>query len=451
MKKIVSAFFALVLCLLCVPSARAADNSGWDTYRIQWSMAMTAHLTGNALDAAGKGQSKGENQYLTAFSQIPYLTPDRAMVLEYAKDQAEAAQKALGVEKELWSAVAPALAKAINGQNSRDYARAAERTKAEGDRCVEWSGCYSLVLLMYGEEISLSALNGIGLINSRAAFVISTREINERFSEADVAAYVRQLGIDMPLVRVYERADLDRMLAERPWTGSTGFTLLANALVASDKRKEVMLSPWLDPDAPNITDSMRYNMVIPLLRSMTTVDQALLKTVAEQWLPLCPADTKDPVEDFLNATNNLAYDRHVAPPTVKYGTELHETKLKADGTYLVVFERTVPGEKAQSWYDLFLEAVLPPVNIPETVGAADYIIRCSVTYEGGKDKGNIHLHYPLTHITVHDAHTGEMLRDLGSVKRTLSGTVTLPAGDTWWDPLYTHVWSKIRALFMTKV
>ena len=44
MKKIVSAFFALVLCLLCVPSARAADNSGWDTYRIQWSMAMTAHL-----------------------------------------------------------------------------------------------------------------------------------------------------------------------------------------------------------------------------------------------------------------------------------------------------------------------------------------------------------------------------------------------------------------------
>ena len=57
----------------------------------------------------------------------------------------------------------------------------------------------------------------------------------------------------------------------------------------------------------------------------------------------------------------------------------------------------------------------------------------------------------MTHITVHDARTGELLQDLDSVKRTLSGVVMLPKGDTWWSPLYGKVWAKIQPLFMEQI
>jgi hypothetical protein len=53
----------------------------------------------------------------------------------------------------------------------------------------------------------------------------------------------------------------------------------------------------------------------------------------------------------------------------------------------------------------------------------------------------------MTHITVHDAHTGEMIQDIGYYKRRLTGTMMLGSGDTWWDPLYTELWLYIRKLF----
>ncbi len=61
--------------------------------------------------------------------------------------------------------------------------------------------------------------------------------------------------------------------------------------------------------------------------------------------------------------------------------------------------------------------------------------------------GGAHLHYPDTRVTVHDAKTGALLRELGSVRRTLSGTVMLSKGDTWWDPLRTELWKYISVLF----
>jgi hypothetical protein len=158
----------------------------------------------------------------------------------------------------------------------------------------------------------------------------------------------------------------------------------------------------------------------------------------------------DPVGKLLQE-GNVAQRMPIAPPALEYGDELHETALKENGTYLVVFQRTVPEKELEAWYDVILEAALPVESIPTTVEDADYIILCSVTYEGGVSKGETHLHYPLTHITVHDAHTGELVRDLGEVKRTLSGVVMLPKGDTWWSPLYGKVWAKIQLLFTEQI
>ena len=112
--------------------------------------------------------------------------------------------------------------------------------------------------------------------------------------------------------------------------------------------------------------------------------------------------------------------------------------------------RAVPDQEPVSWYDLVLEAALPTANIPENPEDADYIIRCYTTFDGGVKNGKAHLHYPVTRITVHDAHTGEMLRDLGQVKRTLHGVIMLAPGDTWWSPLRTMLWEKIEPLFAEK-
>ena len=68
------------------------------------------------------------------------------------------------------------------------------------------------------------------------------------------------------------------------------------------------------------------------------------------------------------------------------------------------------------------------------------------TWEGtniGINNGDAHLHYPFTYITVHDAHTGEKVKDLGWIKRELTGTIMISDGDTYWPPLRTELWEVI--------
>ena len=143
-------------------------------------------------------------------------------------------------------------------------------------------------------------------------------------------------------------------------------------------------------------------------------------------------DADDPAVYLLKQSDE-AYKRSEPAPEPEYGGELREAELKPDGTYLAVIVRAVPDQEPVSWYDVVLEAALPPANI-----------------DGGVKNGKAHLHYPVTRITVHDAHTGEMLRDLGQVKRTLHGAIMLAPGDTWWSPLRTMLWEKIGPLFAEK-
>lgn len=455
MKKIVSAFLALVFCLLIVPVAGAEEVSEetkrLDTSRMEWAMAMTAHMAGNALDRADETDTYPVHRYMERFSGLGYMSPDRAVVLEFDKAQATSALKALGIYTFSWEDAAPALAETINQLYSPDYTQAAQLSQAEGSTTLEYSKYFTLILLMYGSDISLTSLTAYGTTNSRSAFIISTKSINESFGEADVAGYVQKLGLEMPLVRVYEKADMDELLRENPWTtGSSSFQHLADALLSSNKRRGTLFLAWMGSESPYITVDMRFGMLVSLLRSMEEPDQVTLIVLARSWLPRLGETVTDPAGKLMQQAY-AASRMPIAPPEIEYGEELHEAELKTDGTFLVVFERTVPEQETESryetWYDTILEAALPAAHIPGAVEAVDYIIRCSVTYEGGVSQGGVHLHYPLTRVTVHDARTGEMVRDLGSVKRTLAGTIMLPKGDTWWDPLYGPVWNKIQPLF----
>ena len=141
MKKIVSVFLTLVLCLLLIPAARAEEDDEktkrLDTSRIQWAMAMTAHMAGNALDRMEEAQTSLERHYLKQFAQLPYMAPGKAVVLEFNKTQAAAAQRALGIQG--WENVGPTVAQMVNQRFSDEYTLAADRAQAEGSTSLEYS------------------------------------------------------------------------------------------------------------------------------------------------------------------------------------------------------------------------------------------------------------------------------------------------------------------------
>jgi len=456
MKKMICILCALVMSLsICVSAGAEAygiETKSLDLERIEWAMAMTAEIAGNALDRTETAKTDRERIFLTQFSKISYLSPEKAIVLEFSEDQIKPVKTVLGIDSSSgfranWEDVGPALAEFINQQFSKDYTRAASLTQAEGETTIEYSKYFTVILLAYGDHISVTSLTGWGNINSRSALIISTQDISRNQGEADIDLYIQKFGLDRPLVRIYEKAELDQMTADDPWgTGSPSFEKMANAILASENRRETMLPAWMQSTSPYLDNAMKYHMIISALRSMETADQTLLRNLVQDWLPILAENTEDPVNDLLREGNTAAEGK-IAPPAVAYGEELHETELKADGTFLTFFDLTIPDQDLISWYDVILEAALPLNRIPETVETADYIIRCSVTYEDGISKGDAHLHYPLTHMTVHDARTGEMLKDLGSVKRTLNGVVMLNSGDTWWHPLYTQLWPSISTLF----
>ena len=454
--RVIRLLYVLILCASICSFAEAEDygieTKSLDLERIEWAIAMTAEIAGNSLDRMEEAETVRQRSYLSRFARIPYLSPDKAIVLEFSEDRVESVKAALGIDsgssfRAGWEDVGPALAERINQQFSADYTQAARLTQAEGETGIEYSRYFTIVLLPCGDDISVTSLTGWGNINSRSAMIISTGDISSNLGEEDIALYIQKLGLDMPLVRIYEKNDLDRMIAEDPWgTGSSSFEKMASALLSSEKRRETLLSAWMRSESPCIHNGMKLRVAVSALRGMETADQDFVHDVAQNWLPVLAENSEDPVRDFLSE-GNVAGEGGIAPPAIVYGDELQESELKADGTFLTVFDLTVPNEDTVFWYDVILEAALPPDRIPDAVEAADYIIRCSVTYEGGISNGDAHLHYPLTHITVHDAHTGVMLQDLGYNKRRLTGTIMLQNGDTWWRPLYAELWLYIAKLF----
>ena len=452
MKKIISLVLMLCIISACLPAlceAYGVETKRLDTSRIKWAMAMTADMAGAALDGAGQAETERERRFLSLFARTDYLSPDKAIVLEFDKVQMNAALRALGAGDRGWDAAAPALAGYINKQFSEDYARAAGLAQAEGETTIEYSKYFTMILLACGEDISVTSLTAYGHINSRSAFVISTREICKNLGEADIGNYIQQFGLQMPLVRVYEKSELDAMIEENPWGMDSAFNHMADALLKTPARRETLLPAWMQSGSEYLNARMKYNLIITMLKRLETADQRLIKELAGEWLPALaesPDGSEDQTEKYLGEAGG-ARDSHIAPPEVPYGEELRERDLKTGGTYLAVFDLTIPERDTVSWYDAVLESALPADRIPESFGSADYIIKCSVIYEGGVSSGGAHLHYPLTHVTVHDARTGELLRDLGSVKRKLSGAMMIGKGDTWWEPLYSQIWLYVRGLF----
>ena len=450
MRKALCFLLALMLGLLFLPSVTAETDTetlGRDPYRIQWAIAMTADMAGNALDRMEEAGSSRESSWMSAFTRVPYLSPDRAVILEFSEAQRRPVLAALGITEGGWDRVGPALADYINSQFSADYTHAAQLSQAEGSTTLDYSRYFTIILLPYGEHISVTSLNAYGTVNSRSAFILSTEEISQSLGEEAIDQVVQQFGLEKPLIRIYEQDDLDGLFRENSWPDDSGYNHFGTALLSSEKRKESLLPAFIASDSPWLNPGMKYNLLVRMLCSMESADSSFLREVAETWLPSISNNPEEAVAGLL-AAGNTAQPLGIAPPPIVYGEELHETELKENATFLPVFERTIPDQETESWVDVILEAAFPAERIPASAEEADYILRFVVTYEGGTSNGDAHLHYPLTRITVHDARTGEMLQHLKGDHRKLSGVVMLTRGDTWWNPLYTDLWENICDLFV---
>ncbi|MBQ9325184.1 MAG: hypothetical protein IJ246_05380 [Clostridia bacterium] len=452
MKRLLTGFFVILMLFSCLPVlAETVDEEALkrDRARIRWGIAMTAEMAGCAQDHAEAAENEEQRTLLARFSGVDFMSPDKAIVLELDQYEMNRALTALQINggRDSWADSSPALADLINSPLSEDYARASRLALAEGKTTQEYSQYFVLILLPYGEDIAIVSLTAYGPVNSKAAFISSTPEISRNLGLDDISRYLDQLGLQAPRISVYEQDALDALMTQDVWRGgSAAANQLANAVLASDRRREALFPALLRSDSPYISASFKYSVLNTMLARMESADLALVREVAGVWLPPLAEGQEDPVGAFLSI-QDAAYNGKVAAPELTYGEEPQDEALKPDGTYLVVFETVIPDKEPTSWTDMRLEAVLPPENIPPAADEADYIIRCHTEYQGGTSMGGASLHYPKTHITVHDAKTGALLRDLGSVHRTLKGSIMLPKGDTWWDPFRTELWTLIRPLF----
>ena len=431
----------LLLSVFPYASAEEADEQTRkkDRSRIQYAISVTAAMVGSALDQLDSAEDVALRGQLQAFSEVRYLHPDKAVVVELTTFQMNNAIRAL--KKNDWLDIVPTLAEHFNSQFSETYAQAAQLVQSEGRSSDERKGACSLVLLPYGGHIAAVAMSPSSEIRRRGTFIVSTEEISQSLDEAEIRKYCGQFGAEDAAVRVYEEAALkqDDWIVKSSWPISP----MSAAIGASGTRLRAMLPALVRDELSYMNNTDKYRVVIDLLRPDN------VRFIAETCLPVLNKDAEDPAVYLLKQSDE-AYKRSEPAPEPEYGGELREAELKPDGTYLAVIVRAVPDQEPVSWYDVVLEAALPPANIPENPEDADYIIRCYTTFDGGVKNGKAHLHYPVTRITVHDAHTGEMLWDLGQVKRTLHGVIMLAPGDTWWSPLRTMLWEKIGPLFAEK-
>lgn len=452
MKRILVLMLALLLCLaLALPALGEATDEETlkqDQSRAYWGLALTAQVLGNAVDRQDPLNSDGLASYYRGFAAMDFLRPDKVIIVDLTEEQAKAACAVLGADSN--AGIGPALAAYLNRDYPR-YAQAAGNVQARFDNREIKSG---LVLLPCREHIAvISMWDG----QAQASLIISMPESSAALNAEEIQRYAGQMGLQGLTIRVYEGNAMDELLSLGNWSfGSNSGICLRGAVTASQARLQ-SLYPLLLSSALG-TEALNTTLGVYLYNHQQDVDQALLRQIASGWLAVPQDEGTSAAQAYLSANNTRFTVQVPAPEIPALADALTEGPLSPDGTYLFICTQAVPGKEPVTWYDLLLESALPARCIPENIQEADYIIFVSVDYDeallrflghstGVTNKDSV-LHYPLTHVTIHDARTGAMLRDCGYDVRTLQGFTMVNKGDTYWDPSAAHIWEKVSGVFV---
>lgn len=439
MKRLLALLLAALLLMGALPALAEKDAAllESDAYRARWGIALTAEMIAATHDCLQDLEDEAVRRWVKTFWNIPLMAPDKVIVIDLTDAQTEAARQALGAETK--ADIAPALARYLNVQFSKEYAQAADLVAATH---FDHDMRYGLVILPYGNAVAIMSAWGE---YAKGGLIISTKENSAALSAADISQYALVLGLSGLDIRVYEGEACDSLLALADWKyWDQPATCLQQAVASGDKQFSQMYPLLL---RQNVTSGLQFSTLGRYLAQTAAYNHNRMWMIRTAWVPKINVGDSNWKTLFLT-NNNILTACAAAAPAITYGDVLEEAEADPQGTFLFVAESHRPGEEAVSWCDLTLEVLLLPHCLPQSVDQADYIIHLDITWSDTPDisQGGANLYYPLTHITVHDARTGALIKDLGTVTRSLRGVVRLPVGDTYWTPYREAIWSKVRGV-----
>ena len=475
-----------------------------DTALAHWGAVMTANMQASAFTLAADEEDATRKWELLDMASVYTLNPIRILRVVLTEEQAEVLKTAYGINSMNDAALT------LGDQLNADYELYAEaaheisysKTAFDYELMQEYErkpiGPF-LMFFTYCKEFGNRASSHIVMFSGDddgigACFVISSKDSAYALDESFIASYAEALGITELETRLYSGTEPSWIMGwnqEDPiseevytdWGSRSCFAsddyihALANSQELMELTFEAMsegigspnfcanvLSEFMyypkDLDAAryvsgDLLEKVRweeefgYSIVYNYIYRYGSVYLDLF-TEGEQ-PEIIGSDSWDIEGDFYDDDSEAEEEEDDAilkPASVdwNYG------RFPQDAKVLIIFHRYVEDQFDEMGIDWLLQAAVPFAHMPETLDGLDYIIYCDVSYDGNSYKqGNLELVYPYTHITVHNAKTGNLVKDLGTVIRTLSGYTTVTSTITYWDPLRIHIWNEIKDLFPVQI
>ena len=451
-----------------------------DVALAHWGAVVTAEMQKKAFELAAEEESTTIRQLeLLDMARIYTFDPVRYLVMNVTDEQAYMLKYMMDVET--MGEVAAKLGDMLN-KDYAYYADAAHDVVAlhelyESDLADEYDfdsapiGAY-VGFFTYNRDLGDHTISHIVVFTGDdesigSSFVISSEQSALTMDESFVTEYADLLGITGVDIRVYSGTDPAWIMGwsdENPLdedmyiTWASGYSSAAYRYLDIIEYSPEMLEltfeqkeqgkGFLQLCAHGASEYM-YHLKEKGLDEARYMSGELLEKL--RWKEL----GADLISRYLSRNNPVsitAYEEDEQPEII--GSEAWDTvgeeidEFPEDAKVLIVLRRYAEDAIDVMGIDWTLQSVVPIRNMPESMDEVDYIIYCDVTYDGEKyTQGDLQLIYPYNHITVHDAKTGEIVKDLGEVVRKLSGFTTVTSTITYWLPLRLSAWDRMSNMF----
>ena len=309
---------------------------------------------------------------------------------------------------------------------------------------------HSLAILDYGPVVSLGAL---GRDYVWGAFLICDESLSGSFTREDAAAIAEALDAKDPEILAYEGEALEKLLtldsgvhgATATYIWSTGMysaKQIMETVCDSTERMRALFGKIAGKD--HMDQDVVMEALFKYLDAQYDLESA--RFAAEELIPLLEGNGSDRFMDFVRGVVDKDLQKMPAPELTY--TDGENQPLKENAKYLVVVERINATSDPVTGCDMIIEAALPAAAVPATPEEADYIIRATVDWDGGKyTQGDLEVWYANVKMAVYDAKTGVMVKDLGRYTQKPTGFMTVSSRVTYLTPYRDYLWGRIAPLF----
>ena len=463
-----------------------------DTAIAHWGVAMTANMQARAFYESENEEDYSVQWQLQQFSSVYTMHPRRFLVVDLTDKQADYLKNLLGVAN-MRAAAAPI--GAMLNADYEEYDTAAsmatwERvlyTSAIADEFGTESPGAFVAFLTYNEQEGRFYNSQIVLITGDeeglgSSFVISSAVSAMEMDASYITDYTDMMGLTDLVIREYSEEEVTWMMGwdkENTYTDEYGpawseiYTGVSDDYLSAISTSE----DFMKQAAAQCAEG--YGL--PELCAKAASDYIFYEKNAEA-AAFISGNVLEPLrygedgmvflQEYLTSNNTVrlkVFEEGEAPEIIgSEGWDVMGEELEVfpeNAKVLIVFHQYAEDEFDTMGVDWALQAAVPignmpdapsepvdPSDLPSDSAELDYIIYCDVTYDGDTfTQGNLTLIYPYNHITVHDARTGEIVKDLGTVVRRLNGFATVTSDVTYWAPLHMQAWEAIRDMFPAPV